>query len=338
MKIRHIWKFRCAEYLIFTLFLASLPLFQMLGWISGSLVFAVGTTVIYSVMAIGFTFLMGYSGLASLGTAGFVGVGAYTAYFIVEVYQLPFLVAFLGTLLISGLLGILLGFISLRIEGIYLALITLGFSEILRNTFLTLKPTVKINLNHLRLFGITVGEVQIYYLIIFIFTVLLVMISNLIHSPLGRAMISVKNNPHAARAMGISPVRHRVIAFVISAVYASVGGLLYMMYVRNITASSSPLLTVLTSLNILGAVVIGGAKSLWGTIFGVFFIYGIQSVFLSKIRFFVGYPAFMTMVTGVLMILVVMYFPGGFARMGANLKKRFLKQGEAKSDTGNGCE
>ena len=65
----------------------------------------------------------------------------------------------------------------------------------------------------------------------------------------------------------------------------------------------------------MGAVIIGGAKSLWGTTFGVFIIYGIQSMFLSRIPFFIENPAFMTMVTGVLIILVVMFFPGGFAQI-----------------------
>ena len=77
------------------------------------------------------------------------------------------------------------------------------------------------------------------------------------------------------------------------------------------------------------AVIIGGAKSLWGTSFGVLIIYGIQSMFLSKIDFFQKNPAFITMLTGVLIIIVVMFFPGGFAQIAANiklwLKKKFGK-------------
>ena len=77
-----------------------------------------------------------------------------------------------------------------------------------------------------------------------------------------------------------------------------------------------------TSLNILGAVVIGGAKSLWGTTFGVFIIYGLQSTLLSKIPFFVENPAFITMITGLLIILIVMFFPGGIAQMVGNLVQK----------------
>ena len=106
---------------------------------------------------------------------------------------------------------------------------------------------------------------------------------------------------------------------------------MYMMLLRNMTTSTSTLLSMATSLNILGAVVIGGAKSLWGTTFGVFIIYGLQSTFLSKIPFFVENPAFITMITGLLIILIVMFFPGGIAQMVGNLvQKRKSSKAAAK--------
>ena len=132
--------------------------------------------------------------------------------------------------------------------------------------------------------------------------------------------------------MGISLMKFRLMSFVISVIFAAVGGLLYMLFIRTITTSTSTLLTLTTSLNILGAVIIGGAKSLWGTTFGVFIIYGLQSMFLSNIPFFRENPAFITMVTGVLIILVVMFFPGGFAQIVSQLwagaKKRLAKSGK----------
>ena len=113
------------------------------------------------------------------------------------------------------------------------------------------------------------------------------------------------------------------------------GGVLYMLFIRTITTSTSTLLTLTTSLNILGAVIIGGAKSLWGTTFGVFIIYGLQSMFLSNIPFFRENPAFITMVTGVLIIVVVMFFPGGFAQIVGHLwakgKQKLSKAGKEGS-------
>ena len=165
-----------------------------------------------------------------------------------------------------------------------------------------------------------------------VFVILLWLTSNLINSPTGRAMLAMKNSTSAAQAMGISLMKFRLLAFVIATVFAAVAGLMYMIFVRTMTTATSTLLTLTTSLNILGAVIIGGAKSLWGTSFGVLIIYGIQSMFLSKIDFFQKNPAFITMLTGVLIILVVMFFPGGFAQIALQVKlwfkKKFSKAGK----------
>ena len=183
------------QYLIFGVILGVFPLLAQLGVLTSSFVFAVGNTMIYAIMAIGFCLLMGYSGLASLGTAGFVGIGAYIAYYFMQVYGAPFGIAFIVTVMISLFSGVLVGFISLRIEGIYLAILTLGLSEILRNTFISLKSSIKLDMSNLRLFGVKIGEEQVYLLILALFVLLLFITSNLIRSPIGRALLSVKTAP-----------------------------------------------------------------------------------------------------------------------------------------------
>ena len=304
-----------SQIILFVLILAVIQLLSAAGLISNSLVFAIGNTLIYAVIAIGFCLLLGYSGLASLGTAGFIGLGAYSAFYVMQEFGMPYIVALLATLVVSIVIGVVVGFISLRIEGIYLAILTLGLAEILRNLLMAMKSTVQIEIENVRLFGLLMDTRGGYFLILLTFAVLFWLTANLINSPAGRAMLAMKNSTSAAQAMGISLMKYRLLAFVISTVFAAIGGLLYMMYVRTMTTATSTLLTLTTSLNILGAVIIGGAKSLWGTTFGVFIIYGIQSMFLSRIPFFIENPAFMTMVTGVLIILVVMFFPGGFAQI-----------------------
>lgn len=284
---------------------------------------ALGSTLIYAIVAIGFCLLLGYSGLASLGTAGFIGLGAYMAYYIVEGLGAPYILALLATLAVSILIGVSVGFISLRIEGIYLSIMTLGLSEIIRNLLMAIKPTIKIDRNSIRLFGVNVNDKAVFILIVVTFAVLMILTGNLIRSPYGRGMLAMKNSTSAAQAMGINLMKYRLLAFVITTIFASIGGLLYMMYIRNVTTSTSTLLTLTTSLNILGAVIIGGSKSLWGTTVGAFIIYGLQSMFLSKIEFFQKYPAFITMVTGLLIILVVMFYPGGIAQIVSNLQSRF---------------
>ena len=304
-----------SQIILFVVILAVIQLLSMAGIVSNSLVFAIGNTLIYAIIAIGFCLLLGYSGLASLGTAGFIGLGAYSAFYVVQEMGMPYIAALVVTLAVSIGIGVVVGFISLRIEGIYLAILTLGLAEIIRNLLMALKSTIQIEIENVRLFGLLMDTRGGYFLILLTFAVLFWLTANLINSPAGRAMLAMKNSTSAAQAMGISLMKYRLLAFVISTVFAAIGGLLYMMYVRTIGTATSTLLTLTTSLNILGAVIIGGAKSLWGTTFGVFIIYGIQSMFLSRIPFFIENPAFMTMVTGVLIILVVMFFPGGFAQI-----------------------
>lgn len=323
------------QLLLFVIVLSVIQLLNLQGLVSSSFVQAVGNTLIYAIVAIGFCLLLGYSGLATLGTGGFIGIGTYLAYYMIQEYELPFAAALIITVAAAVVIGAVVGFISLRIEGIYLAILTLGLSEIIRNLLMVIKSTVKIDVDHVRLFGAKIGSTGVYFLILAVFAVLMWLLFNLIDSPTGRAMLAMKNSTSAAQAMGISLMKFRLMSFVISVIFAAVGGLLYMLFIRTITTSTSTLLTLTTSLNILGAVIIGGAKSLWGTTFGVFIIYGLQSMFLSNIPFFRENPAFITMVTGVLIILVVMFFPGGFAQIVSQLwagaKKKLAKPGREGS-------
>lgn len=322
------------QIVIFCIVLAALQLMSGAGIIPNAFVYALGNTLIYAIVAIGFCLLLGYAGLASLGTAGFIGVGAYITYFVMQELSLPLIVALIATLAVSIVLGIVVGFISLRIEGIYLAIMTLGLSEAIRNLLIALKPTIKIEIDRTRIFGMQINDTGSYYIILAVFAVLMLIVANLIASPTGRAFIAMKNSTSASQAMGISLMKYRLLAFVTATVFASLGGLLYMLHVRTMTTATSSLLTLSTSLNILGGVIIGGAKSLWGSTFGIFMIYGIQSMFLSRIEFFQKNPAFITMVTGLFIILVVMFFPGGFAQIVLELRL-WLKRLAGKRREGN---
>lgn len=184
--------------------LAALQVAAMNGLLSSSFVYALGNTLIYAIVAIGFCLLLGYSGLASLGTAGFIGLGAYTAFYMIQGLGAPYYLTLLATLAISIAIGVIVGFISLRIEGIYLAIMTLALSEVIRNALMALKATIKIDITNVCLFGVNVNESAVYLLITFTFIVLMLLTSNLIRSPIGRAMIAMKNSTSAAQAMGVS--------------------------------------------------------------------------------------------------------------------------------------
>lgn len=310
-------------YAIFAIILLLVQVLSKLGLVSSSLVTAIGSTVIFCIVALGFCLLLGYSALASLGTAGFIGVGAYSAYYCLVEWGLTIGITFVVAILAAVVIGIIVGYISLRIEGIYLAIVTLGVAQIIKEVLSAICDTIKIKGADITLFGVEALKLKtdhIYYAIILILFVLMFITHNLMNSPTGRAMLAMKNSTSAAQAFGISLLKYRLMAFIISIIYASIAGLLYMLYIRYVSNSSSTLFSLSTSLNILGAVIIGGTKSIWGTIGGTFIIYGIDKMFLQDIGFFRNNPTLITLFCGVLVVVVVMFYPGGLAQLVIELK------------------
>lgn len=306
-------------YVIFALVLVIMQVLAKNDVISTSFIGAVGTTLIYCIVGLGFCLLLGYSALASLGTAGFIGIGAYIGYFCLTEYGVGVGIAFILTIVVAIAVGVFVGFISLRIEGIYLAIVTLGVAQIIKEVLSALMDTIKISPKNIIIFGMgfEIKEVKqaVFFLIVAILLLLMWVTHNLINSPTGRAMLAMKNSTSAAQAFGISLMKYRLLAFVYSTILAALAGLLYMLYIRSEQNSAGTLFTLSTSLNILGAVIIGGTKSIWGTIGGTFIIFGIDKMFLQDIKFFNENPTLITIVCGLLVILVVMFFPGGLVQL-----------------------
>lgn len=284
-------------------------------WIS-----AFASTFSYAIAAVGFCLLMGYSGLASLGTGGFIGIGTYSIHYIMTQSGLSFLTAILVAILVAIVIGGIVGFISLRIEGIYLCILTLGLSEILRNIYRVLEDKISITSNP-KILGFTITRQMSLYVVVVVLAIIMIITSNIINSPTGRAMLAMKNSTAAAQAMGISLLKYRLMAFIICTVYAAVSGTMLMLVVRNAMASQGTgFYALITSLNILAAVIIGGYKSIWGAVFGSFVMYGMQTVVLNNIKFLAENPVIITFVSGILVIVVVMFYPGGLAQLMMELK------------------
>lgn len=316
------------SYGVFAVVLVLTQMLSKMGLISSSFVTAIGTTLIYCIVALGFCLLLGYSALASLGTAGFIGIGAYSAYYCLVEWDLNIAMAFIVAIVCALVVGVVVGYISLRIEGIYLAIVTLGIAQIIKEALSAIQDTIKIKGSQLTLFGMESMKLKtdsVFYILVAVMFILMVITHNLMNSPTGRAMLAMKNSTSAAQAFGISLLKYRLLAFIISIVYASVAGVLYMMYVRYVSNSSSTLFTLSTSLNILGAVIIGGTKSIWGTVGGTFIIYGIDKLFLQDIEFFRENPTLITLFCGILVVVVVMFYPGGLAQLVLEIKAKISK-------------
>ena len=155
--------------------------------------------------------------------------------------------------------------------------------------------------------------------------VLIVLTQNLMNSPTGRAMLAMKNSTSAAQAFGISLLKYRLLSFIISIIYAVIAGVMFMLSERYVSHTSGTEMTISTSLNVLGIVIIGGTKSIWGAIFATFLIYGIKPMFLMNIPFFQENSDFIGLLSGLLVILVVMFYPGGLSQLMLEIKLKVAK-------------
>lgn len=129
--------------------------------------------------------------------------------------------------------------------------------------------------------------------------------------------------------MGVGLLKYRILAFVIATIYAIIGGMLYMMYYRS---SIPDTWSLALSLNILAAVIVGGSKSIWGVLIGVFLIFGLDTMVLKDIPFFVTYPNTTLIFSGALIILIVMFYPGGIIKLLVNTKYRIQKMIQSRKE------
>ncbi len=215
------------------------------------------------------------TGQISLGQAGFMGVGAYAAGIVTAKLGLPFPLGLLAGGVAAGLIGVGVGFPALRIRGIYLLLLTLGFAEIVQVIILTWDYT-----------GGAQGFQNIPYLenaliwIYAIVAVLIVFFARLERSSLGRAMDSVHEDETAAEVMGVDVVRVKLFAFGLGAFIAGLAGALfahYSTYVDSVTFN------ILVGVEILMFTLVGGGFSYWGPLFGAMFL-SLLPEFLRALR------------------------------------------------------
>lgn len=356
-RIRSILEHPYFGFIVIGLLLIIIQLLYTAGWgISLTFMRSFGMTMIYVVVALGFSILLGYAGLASLGTAGFVGIGTYLLGYFTNQLQVSaiwiVLIAIVGAIMI----GLIVGFISLRIEGMYLAIITLGLSEILNEVFKNATTitngTNGLGMDTLVLFGqpFLRNPNDVFVVLVIALVVVMILTFNIIKSPTGRAMLSMKNSESAAQAMGVSIFKYRLLAFMVATVYAFFGGLLYMAYLGFSIPSSWSLAF---SLNILAAVIVGGSRSIYGIILGTFMIFGFDMAVIQNIRLWPNNPWVLKLIennpesadqiasffrnlqgaiptmsyilNGLLIIIVIMFYPGGLIQLLTTIKNKVVK-------------
>jgi branched-chain amino acid transport system permease protein len=253
---------------------------------------------IFAILALGLNVVVGYTGQLQLGIAAFFGIGAYITG-IVTVSTYPFQVGFWPAVLLAtagaGFAGILLGAPTLRLRGDYLALVTLGFGEVVRFSIRNLEEITKgtqglnpvpppwlpewlaVPLGWLGLGADWGQDYRLFYYLTLAFLVLVVvMLRNLENSRAGRAWMAIREDELAATCMGINAARVKLSAFAMGAALAGLAGCLY---VTKLTSTAGPdSFDFNRSIIMLCCVILGGLGSLRGTLLGVFLLIGFDSV------------------------------------------------------------
>lgn len=310
--MKKIFKNQYLQFIILGLAFALIPTLANIGIVKSSDVTIIGFTLIYTIAALGLNVLLGYSGLVSLGTAGFMGLAAYLAAYFTREMQLVFELSFILSVTITTVLGLIVGVFSLKFEGIYLGIVTLAVSEIFRLIFLQFDAFTGGATGSEANYPLLLGRFQLtrvgtYYYIVFIMTVTFILVHNLTKGRLGRSLNAMRGSQPAAQSMGINIFKHRIIAFGVANALAAIAGILYVHYVR---LSIPNVWTLNLSLDFLAIIVLGGFRSIYGTLIGSFVVYGLSELVLKSIKI-PGLDSLIPAIKGILMIIFVIYFPGG---------------------------
>ncbi|MCS6761616.1 MAG: branched-chain amino acid ABC transporter permease [Candidatus Devosia symbiotica] len=230
--------------------------------------------LLYVVLALGLNVAVGYAGLLDLGYAAFFAVGAYTVGILTNTFGLNFWLTLPIAVGAAAVAGIIIGTPTLQLRSDYLAIVTLGFGEIVRfsarNLDITGGASGISGIEQPWLFGWHINTPFEFYYVFLLLAIIAVVVSvRLQHSRLGRAWLYVRHDEDAAEAMGIDTVRIKLAAYVIGAIFGSVAGVFFAV---NLGAISPESFSFQQSVLILMAVILGGMGKIPGVILGAFIV------------------------------------------------------------------
>ena len=275
------------------------------------------------ILAVSLNLINGFTGQFSIGHAGFYAVGAYTSAALVRyagpsvrvlVSSLPavaqdavlLLMGLLGAALMAGLAGLAVGIPSLRLRGDYLAIVTLGFGEIIRVLILNIDA-----IGGARGFS-GIPQLSNFFWVYLFVLITIATVHNLVDSSYGRAFVSIRDDEIAAEAMGVDTTRFKVLSFVISSMFAGIAGGLFGHFTMYLHPNS---FTFVASFYVIIMIVIGGLGSIEGAVLGAV-------VFTVVLEMFRGFGAFRLINFSVLLVLIMIYRPEGLLGSWTLFKRR----------------
>jgi branched-chain amino acid transport system permease protein len=229
---------------------------------------------IYATVGVALLILTGFTGQASLGHAAFLAIGAYTTAYLQQ-FNVPFPIYFLAAGMLTGVIGALVGFPALRLQGIYLVIATISFAFIVEEILARWESVTRGNegmrVKTLQLFGVVVprDSPAFYFLCLGVLVLTIVGTLNLLRSPTGRAFVAIRDSETAARSMGINVSLFKVKSFAIS---AAITGLAGSLFAHKLSFISPEMFTLQLSIEFIIVILIGGTFSLHGAVLGAIFI------------------------------------------------------------------
>jgi branched-chain amino acid transport system permease protein len=260
----------------------------------------------YTILCLGLNIVVGYAGLLDLGYAAFFAVGAYTTGILTSRFGINFWLTIPAAVFCSMLAGVIIGGPTLRLRSDYLAIVTLGFGEIVRiiarNLEITGGASGLIGIDRPFFFGIELSQGIHFYYVFLLLAILACFVSyRLQNSRLGRAWQYVREDEDAAEAMGIGRVGVKLYAYVIGAMFGGIAGSFFAV---KMTAISPETFTFAQSVLILLGVVLGGMGKIPGVIVGAFALALFPEVFR-------GVGSMRMLIFAIVMLIIMLYRPDG---------------------------
>lgn len=296
------------------------------------ILYVLSSWLMFSVAAMGLNLTLGYAGQVSLAQAAFMGIGAYTTGLLMAA-GVHWLLAMPCAVALSFLIGLLLGYPALRVQHHFLAFVTLAFNTLV---FLVLRNEEWLTGGS---FGLTViqrpdfwlfstnGPLQFYYFVLAVFLLAALAFWWIVHSPWGRAFKALRENPIRASSLGVDTRRMTLLAFAIGSAFGGLAGAIMMPLVQFIEPDS---FSLIQSLRILLMVVVGGAGFYFSPMLGA----AVVIILPEFLRFTEGYYL---IIYALLVIVLMVYSPGGLIGLGEKLVSRF-RSNEARKDMARGAQ
>lgn len=260
---------------------------------------------INAILAISVNIVCGITGQLSLGQAGFMAIGAYVCIHFTSVFGIPLPLSIVCAGVFTSIFGFLIGFPTLKLTGDYLAIVTLGFGEIIRVVLVNIK-SITGGANGKRFTTLLSAYADVAFLVVVgSLVVIIILLQNFLRSTYGRAIMACREDEIAANSSGISVFKYKMVGFVIASFVAGIGGALYAPFIAFVKPD---LASFNRSIDYLIFVVLGGMGSVTGSVLAAFVLTYLQEFLriLADYRLLI-YP--------LVLIIVMLFRPQGLLGM-----------------------